>query len=277
MSQKLSFRKMHGAGNDFIVLDARERAVEISAEKAQWLCDRHLGIGCDTLVMLEPSAEADVAVRFINGDGSVSATCGNATRCVADLLMRESGHDVARIATGGGVLAASRNAAGLITINMGTPKFGWAEIPLSESRNTLHLGIEMGLMADPVAVNMGNPHMIFFVRDLAHIKMAEWGAKLEHNPLFPERANISAVQVLGENYIRMLVWERGAGLTLACGSAACAAVAAGVRRGLINAQCTVDLPGGTLEINWQKTDGATAGDIFMSGPVAYVFEGVVEI
>lgn len=274
---KLSFQKMHGAGNDFIVVDARSTALTLTPAQATFLCDRHLGIGCDTLVILEKSMDADVAVRFINGDGSISATCGNATRCVADVLMRETGKDSARIATGVGVLTASRNAAGLITVNMGTPKFGWAEIPLAESRNTMHLGLEMGLLADPVAVNMGNPHAIFFVRDLAHIKMGEWGAHLEHHPLFPERANISAVQVLGDNHIKMAVWERGAGLTLACGSAACAAVAAGVRRGVIHPECTVDLPGGTLEIRWQKNSDASGGDIFMSGPVAYVFEGVVEV
>lgn len=274
---KLTFQKMHGAGNDFIVVDARSTALTLKPAQATFLCDRHLGIGCDTLVILEQSTDADVAVRFINGDGSISATCGNATRCVADLLMRETGKDSTRIATGVGVLTASRNAAGLITVNMGTPKFGWAEIPLSESRNTMHLGLEMGLLADPVAVNMGNPHAIFFVRDLAHIKMGEWGAALEHHPLFPERANISAVQVLGDNHIKMAVWERGAGLTLACGSAACAAVAAGVRRGVIHPECTVDLPGGTLEIQWQKNSDSSGGDIFMSGPVAYVFEGVVTI
>ncbi|MBX9726882.1 MAG: diaminopimelate epimerase [Rickettsiales bacterium] len=274
---KLSFQKMHGAGNDFIVLDARAQALAITPEQAKFLCDRHLGIGCDTLVILDKATDADVAVRFINGDGSDSATCGNATRCVADVVMRETGKDTARIATTVGVLTAKRNEAGLITVNMGTPKFGWNEIPLSESRNTMHLGLEMGLMADPAAVNMGNPHAIFFVRDLAHIKIAEWGAALEHHPLFPERANISAVQVMGDNHIKMAVWERGAGITLACGSAACAAVAAGVRRGLIHPECTVDLPGGTLEIHWKKNDGSTSGDIFMSGPVAYVFEGVVEI
>lgn len=268
---------MHGAGNDFVVLDRRDQALDITPEQVRFLCDRHLGIGCDTLVILEKAADADVAVRFINGDGSVSATCGNATRCVADILMRESGQARVRIATRGGMLSATRNDEGLVTVNMGAPKFDWGDIPLSESRNTLHLGIELGLLADPVAVNMGNPHAVFFVRDLTHIKMVEWGAALEHHPLFPERANISAVQVLGESHIRMLVWERGAGLTLACGSAACAAVAAGVRRGLLQAQCTVDLPGGTLQIDWQKAEGATSGDIFMSGPVAYVFEGVVEL
>lgn len=274
---KLTFQKMHGAGNDFIVVDARSVALTLTPAQATFLCDRHLGIGCDTLVILEKSDQADVAVRFINGDGSNSATCGNATRCVADMLMRETGKDSARIATGVGVLTASRNAAGLITVNMGTPKFGWAEIPLAESRNTMHLGLEMGLLADPVAVNMGNPHAIFFVRDLAHIKMDQWGPQLEHHPLFPERANISAVQVLGDNHIKMAVWERGAGLTLACGSAACAAVAAGVRRGVIHPECTVDLPGGTLHIHWQKNSDSSGGDIFMSGPVAYVFEGVVTI
>lgn len=274
---KLPFQKMHGAGNDFIVLDGRAQAITLAPEQAKFLCDRHVGIGCDTLVILKKAKDADVAVRFINGDGSDSATCGNATRCVADMLMRESGMNEARIATAGGLLTATRDEAGRITVNMGTPKFGWQDIPLSESRNTLHLGLEMGLLMDPAAVNMGNPHAVFFVRDIAHIKIAEWGAKLEHHPLFPERANISAVEVLGESHIKMAVWERGAGLTLACGSAACAAVAAGVRRGVIHPECRVDLPGGTLDIHWRKADGGASGDIFMTGPVAYVFEGVVEV
>lgn len=277
MTQKTPFLKMHGTGNDFVVLDARARAVALTSEDVKRLADRHFGIGCDQLLVLKASDKAEAFMQIFNADGSQISTCGNATRCVADFLMKESGRSEATLETGAGTRSGKRLANGDVEVNMGAPKFGWAEIPLAETRNTMHLGLEVGLLMDPVAVNMGNPHAIFFVRDLAHVKMAEWGPKLEHHPLFPERANISAVQVMEDSRIKMLVWERGTGITLACGSAACAAVVAGVRRGLIHPQCTVDLPGGTLAIDWQKTDGAASGDVRMSGPVAYVFSGEIEI
>jgi diaminopimelate epimerase len=227
---KTPFLKMHGTGNDFVLLDARARDVSMTAELAKWLSDRHFGIGCDQLLVLKKSSKAEAYMQIFNADGSEISTCGNATRCVADFLMRESGYLQATIETGAGIRTGKRADNGDVEVNMGAPRLGWQEIPLSESRNTLHLGLEVGLLSDPVAVNMGNPHAIFFVRDLAHVKMAEWGEKLEHNPLFPERANISAVQVMDANHIRMQVWERGTGITLACGSAACAAVVAGVAR-----------------------------------------------
>ena len=271
MTQKLPFRKMHGTGNDFVVLDGRSGELKLTPEAARLLCDRHFGIGCDTLVVLEKATEGDVGVKFYNNDGSLSATCGNASRCVADLLMQETGKEKVSILTGNGLIEASR-AAGGITVNMGTPKLEWQQIPLSESRNTLHLGLEQGLLMDPVAVNMGNPHAIFFVHDLAHIRLAEWGPKLEHHPLFPQRANISAVQVLSPAHVKMVVWERGVGLTLACGSAACAAVVAGVRRELTSRHVQVDVPGGTLQVEW-----TSSGEVQMTGPVAYVFEGQIEI
>lgn len=268
----LSFQKMHGTGNDFVVLDGRKQALSLDEATIKRLCDRHFGIGCDTLVLLGSAADADVTASFYNSDGSVSATCGNASRCVADIVMAETGKNAARIHTGAGLLEATRAADGGVTVNMGAPKLGWAEIPLSESRNTLHLGLEEGLLRDPVAVNMGNPHAVFFVRDLAHIKMGEWGPKLERNALFPQRANISAVQVLAPGHVKMVVWERGVGLTLACGSAACAAVVAGVERELLNRQCIVDVPGGTLSIDWTRD-----GEVLMSGPVAYVFRGEIAL
>lgn len=274
---KLSFLKMHGTGNDFVLLDARNAALTLDAALVKRLADRHFGIGCDQLLVLKQSSVAEAFMQIFNADGSEISTCGNATRCVADFLMRESGKAEATIETGAGIRSGSRTAEGTVQVNMGAPKFGWAEIPLAESRNTLHLGLEVGLLVDPAAVNMGNPHAIFFVRDLAHIKLAEWGEKLEHHPLFPERANISAVQVLSESRIAMQVWERGTGITLACGSAACAAVVAGVRRGLLSTQCAVELPGGTLQVHWQKNGDATGGDVRMSGAVAYVFQGEIEV
>jgi diaminopimelate epimerase len=275
--KKLPFLKMHGTGNDFVVLDARKRVVALTKEEIVRVADRHFGIGCDQLLVLKKSDKADAFMQIFNADGSEISTCGNATRCVADYLMKETGKDTASIETGAGIRTGIRAENGDVQANMGAPKFGWQEIPLAETRNTMHLGLEAGLLMDPAAVNMGNPHAIFFVRDVNHVKMGEWGPKLEHHPLFPERANISAVQVTGDSSIKMVVWERGTGLTLACGSAACAAVVAGVRRGLISAKCDVELPGGTLQIDWRKTGNATGGDVLMSGPVAYVFTGEIEI
>lgn len=264
---------MHGTGNDFVVLDARSRGLSISDEQAKRLSDRHFGIGCDQLLLLEKSGTADLRMRIFNADGSEISTCGNASRCVADFMMKESGKDKASIETSAGIVTGTRDGE-LIKVNMGAPRFGWNQIPLSESRNTEHLGLQEGLLMDPMAVNMGNPHAIFFVRDLKHIRMHEWGPKLEHNPLFPQRANISAVQVLSPERMKMVVWERGAGLTMACGSAACAAVVAGVTRELTGRKVDVELPGGTLAIEWQQGE---PGDVLMSGPVAYVFEGEIEL
>ena len=274
---KLSFLKMHGTGNDFVLLDARRQGVNLTKEQIVRICDRHFGIGCDQLLVLKQSDKADAFMQIFNADGSEISTCGNATRCVTDFLMRETGKDNASIETGAGIRTGNRHAHGDVQVNMGAPKFGWSDIPLSESRNTMHLGLEAGLLMDPSAVNMGNPHAIFFVRDVSHVKMAECGPKLEHHPIFPERANISAVQVTGDSSIKMVVWERGTGLTLACGSAACAAVVAAERRGLISAKCDVELPGGTLHVDWQKTANAEGGDVLMSGPVAYVFTGEIEL
>jgi diaminopimelate epimerase len=271
----IPFLKMHGTGNDFVLLDARARPVTVDRAMAKRLSDRHFGIGCDQLLVLRQSKVADAFMQIFNADGSEISTCGNATRCVSDFLMREHGRPQAQVETAAGIRHGTRVGEGDVEVNMGVPRLQWQEIPLAESRNTLHLGLELGLLVDPVAVNMGNPHAVFFVRDLAHIKLAEWGEKLEHHPLFPERANISAVQVLAENHLRMQVWERGTGLTLACGSAACAAVVAGVLRGYSVPQCRVDLPGGTLEIAWQRGEGNT-GDVRMRGAVAYVFKGEIE-
>jgi diaminopimelate epimerase len=270
---KTPFLKMHGTGNDFVVLDSRKHPIPVDKKLAERLAHRQFGIGCDQLVVIAKSDKADAYMRIFNNDGGEISTCGNATRCVADILLNETGKNEVSIETGAGILSGVRAANG-VTVNMGTPKFGWQDIPLSESRNTLHLGIEEGLLRDPVAISMGNPHAIFFVRDLHHIKMAEWGAKLEHNALFPQAANISAVQVLSPTRYKMAVWERGTGITLACGSAACAAVVAGVRREVGARRVDVELPGGTLTVEWQAGE---EGQVLMTGPVAYVFEGEIEI
>lgn len=274
MTSKTPFLKMHGTGNDFVLLDGRKTPLTLTAETVKRLADRHFGIGCDQLVLLQASATAEALMVIYNSDGSEIATCGNATRCVADFLMNEGGKTQAAIETKAGVRTGWRSEDGGVTVNMGSPKLDWKNIPLSESRNPLHLGIEEGLLADPVAVSMGNPHAIFFVRDLAHIRMTEWGAKLERHPLFPQRANISAVQIINDNHLKMLVWERGTGLTLACGSAACAAVVAGSLREICSRQARVELPGGTLSVEWQKGE---TGEVLMSGPVAYVFEGTIAL
>ena len=273
---KIPFLKMHGTGNDFVLLDARTRDVSLMKEQVIRLADRHFGIGCDQLLVLKASKTAEAFMQIFNADGSEISTCGNATRCVSDFLMRESGKAAATIETKAGIRTGKRADTGEVEVNMGAPRLHWQEIPLSESRNVLHLGLELGLLADPVAVNMGNPHAIFFVRDLAHVKMAEWGEQLEVNPLFPERANISAVQVISETHIKMQVWERGTGITLACGSAACAAVVAGSLREKTQRECTVELPGGSLHVAWLKAPD-NSGEVLMRGAVAYVFSGEIEV
>ena len=272
---KIPFQKMHGTGNDFVVIDVRKHALKIDEALAKHLADRRLGIGCDQLVVIDNSKTADAYMHIYNCDGSKISTCGNASRCVGDILIRELKKDKVSIETGAGVVNATRIGADLVQVDMGEPKWDWQQIPLRESRNTLHLGLEEGGLMDPVAVNMGNPHAIFFVRDSNFVRMGEWGKKLEVNPLFPERANISAVQVLDANHLRMKVWERGTGETLACGSAACAAVVAGVRRELCARKVSVELPGGTLEIEWIQGEGN--GRVLMTGPVAYVFSGEISL
>lgn len=267
-----TFQKMHGTGNDFVVIDARAQNTTITSAEAQRLADRRFGIGCDQLVVIDTSKTADAYMHIYNCDGSKISTCGNASRCVGDILIRELKKDAVTIETGAGIINATRVGEADVQVDMGAPKWEWQQIPLSESRNTLHLGLEEGGLMDPVAISMGNPHAIFFVRDTNFVRMDEWGRKLEVNPLFPERANISAVQVLDANHLRMKVWERGTGETLACGSAACAAVVAGVRRELCARKVSVELPGGTLEIEWGAGEEDN-GRVLMTGPVAYVFKG----
>jgi diaminopimelate epimerase len=264
-----AFIKMHGLGNDFVIIDARARPLALSERQSRLIADRRRGIGCDQLIVLEPAQTkgADVFMRIRNADGSESGACGNATRCVGRLLFEETGRTDVVIETTAGLLGA-HVAGAEITIDMGVARTGWADIPLARETDTLHMGIAEGPLNDPVGVNVGNPHAVFFVTDAAAIPLAEIGPRLEHHPLFPERANIEAVEVLSRDRLRVRVWERGAGLTLACGTGACAAVIAAARRGLAERKAVAVLDGGELAIEWRAD-----GHVIMTGPAAESFRG----
>ncbi len=273
----IHFRKMNGLGNDFVVLDARSGPLPVDQRSARAIADRKSGIGCDQLIVLEPSSSADVRMRIWNNSGDEVESCGNASRCVADLLFRETGRTSVTIDTDGGLLRCTRAGDGLVTVDMGAPRFGWKDIPLSEEfRDTRRIELQVGPIDDPVlhspsVVNVGNPHCIFWVRDVSAHDLARFGPMLERHPLFPEGANISLAQVLSEDHLLLRVWERGAGLTRACGTAACAAAVAGVRLRLLARKVKVTLPGGDLWIEWREPDG----HILMTGPFAYEFEGAL--
>jgi diaminopimelate epimerase len=262
-STRVPFIKMHGLGNDFVVLDARTGGVPpVDTRLAAALADRHRGIGCDQLILIEPSATADLRMRIFNADGSEVEACGNATRAVG-LLHGQP----ARIETLAGVLEARPDGAG-IAVDMGRPRFGWDEIPLAWAMDTLHLPVGWEDLADPVAVNVGNPHVIFFVADCAAVDLARLGPLIETDPLFPERVNVNVATIESRSAIRLRVWERGAGLTLACGTGACATAIGAMRRGLVERTVTVTLPGGALTITWTDEDR-----ILMSGPATEAFRG----
>ncbi|MDO9710629.1 diaminopimelate epimerase [Paracraurococcus lichenis] len=267
------FRKMHGLGNDFVVLDARRSDLPITPHRAAAIADRRFGVGCDQFILLEPGAEgADVFMRIRNPDGSEAGACGNATRCIASLVAAEAGKDRVVVRTVAGDLPVERLPDNLWRADMGPARLGWREVPLAREVDTLHLPIGAGPVADPAACSMGNPHATFFVRDLAALDLAAIGPVLEHDPIFPERANIGFVQVLSPEHIRLAVWERGAGLTLACGSGACAALVNAARRGLTGRRATVTLPGGDLVIEWRED-----GHVLMTGPVATAFTGEIDL
>ena len=270
---RIAFRKMHGLGNDFVVLDQRHDPVRIDAAAARALADRHTGIGCDQLLLLEPPRNpgAQVFMRILNPDGSEAEACGNGTRCVASLVADESGRRELVIETAAGLLPASIDAAGIATVAMGGPRIGWRDIPLSREMDTLHVDLRRGPLADPVCTNMGNPHATFFVDDAEVIDLAALGPELEHHTLFPVRANIGIAQVRDRHTIRFRVWERGAGITRACGSGACAAMVAAHRRDLVGERVTVMLDGGNLDIAWPGN-----GSVLMSGRVALSFEGTFD-
>lgn len=270
----MKFRKMHGLGNDFVIIDSREESVTLSPEQIAHICDRNRGVGCDLLTVLETSETADIKAVFYNADSSESGACGNASRCVADILMKERGIDTCTIETGGGILEASRAENDMVTVNMGTPKLEWEQIPLSEERDTLMLFLEENSKNPAVAVNMGNPHCVIFVEDAEQALVDRIGPTVENHALFPERTNVEFVELLEDDRLRQRTWERGVGETLACGSGACAVAVAAIRRELVDKhEVEVVLNGGSLFIEWRESDG----HVLMTGPVAYVFEGCAEI
>lgn len=270
MTAAHDFLKMHGLGNDFVVLDTRRNDLALTPAQVRAISDRHRGVGCDQLIVLEKprSRLSDAWMTIYNPDGSQSGACGNATRCVAWLLMNESKRDKVVIETIAGLLDGEARGDGLVAVDMGPARLDWRDIPLAEASDTLHLDIAAGPLARPAAVSMGNPHAVFFVDDAAAIDLAALGPVLEHHPLFPERTNVEIVQVLSRKTLRMRVWERGAGITQACGSGACAALVAAARRGLTGRKADVVLDGGTLSIEWLPDD-----HVLMTGPVALSFAG----
>jgi diaminopimelate epimerase len=264
---RVPFVKMHGLGNDFVVLDGRVQMLpEIDSALASALADRHTGIGCDQLIVLGPSQIADFRMRIFNSDGSEVEACGNASRAVGVL------HGApATIETLGGTIAVAPDDAG-ISVEMGVPRFDWDAIPLAYPMDTLAMPVAWENLASPVGVNVGNPHAIFFVDDAEAVDLARLGPQIEHDQLFPERVNVNVATVVSRQSIRLRVWERGAGLTLACGTGACATAVAAMRRGLTDRRVTVALPGGSLTIEWRDD-----GQVVMTGPATEAFRGAFEL
>jgi diaminopimelate epimerase len=272
------FVKMHGLGNDFVVLDARGAAFELTLARRRAIADRRLGVGCDQLIVLEAPTErdADVFMRIYNPDGGEAGACGNATRCVASVLMDERKTDHVTVQTIAGLLESQKTGMGsnglpVISVDMGPARLDWRDIPVREACDTNHMPVGLGPLQDPVGTNMGNPHATFFVADAAAIPLSELGPKLEHDRFFPERANIGVAELLGEDKLRLRVWERGAGVTLACGSGACAALVAANRRGLVKRHAEVIVDGGTLAIEWLRD-----GHVLMTGGIALAFKGELD-
>ncbi len=268
------FRKMNGLGNDFAVFDGRVTRIEIDAAAARRIADRQTGIGCDQIIIMEPSARADVFMRILNADGSEVSACGNATRCVGAIISKELECSDVSVETAAGVLPAWMRDDGMVTVDMGEPRFGWAEIPLSREMDTKALNFAFAGDGLPnldfaSAVNVGNPHCIFWVDDAASYNLAAIGARVETDSLFPERVNVSLAQITSGGSMILRVWERGAGMTKACGTAACAAGIAAARNGLTGREVTVSLPGGDLLIHWRECDN----HIHMIGPWMLEYEG----
>jgi diaminopimelate epimerase len=256
------FMKMHGLGNDFVVVDARAQDLQITPALAKGIAHRQFGVGFDQLALIERGA-GDAHLTFYNADGSTSGACGNATRCIARHLMDESGKDALHLTTDRGDLFARDAGDGLTSVNMGQPQLDWSDIPLAEAMDTLELPIE----GAPTATGMGNPHCTFFVDDAERIPLAEFGPRYEHHPLYPERTNVQVAHLVGPDHIRMRVWERGVGVTLASGSSSCATAVAAARKGLTGRKVQIDLDGGSLWIDW-RPDG-----VWMTGPTMHVFSG----
>jgi diaminopimelate epimerase len=267
----IDFIKMHGLGNDFVVFDGRQKPISLATEAVRAIADRRTGIGCDQLITLKNSDKADVFMSIQNADGSSAEACGNATRCIGALIMSETKGKTATIETEVDMLHCE-NEVGGVRANMGKPRFNWADIPLSEERDTLHVGLNVGALKDPVAINVGNPHVVYFVPDAEKIDLASLGPMVETYPLFPERVNVNVVEVISPNETKLRVWERGAGLTRACGTGAAASVVAGVRRGLLERSVKVRLLGGTLNVHWADDD-----NVYLSGGAETSYRGTLDI
>jgi diaminopimelate epimerase len=278
---ELSFTKMHGLGNDFVILDARQTPVDLDEARARAIADRRLGIGCDQILIIEPAtngqgdSDAEIFMRILNADGSEAEACGNGTRCVAALVMAESGNGKVSIETKAGLLSAEAADNGNFSVDMGPVNLDWQSIPLAGplpiGADTLHLDISVGELSDPVGVNVGNPHAVFFVDDAAAVPLQDLGPEIEHHALFPERTNVEVAQILGDGSIRLRVWERGVGITRACGSGACATAVAASRRELAGRSATINLDGGALGIDWRDDN-----HVIMTGPVATSYAGVID-
>ncbi len=261
----LPFMKMHGAGNDFVVIDSRGRGAVMTAGLARALGDRNRGVGFDQLAEITDADGADFGLIFWNSDGSQAGACGNATRCVSDFVMRGLGAGKISLVTARGGLRAERAADDRVWVNMGQPQLDWASIPLAREVDHLHLP----LPGDPVGVGMGNPHCVHFVPDAETVDLAALGARIERDPLFPQRTNVEFATLIAPGRMRMRVWERGTGITLACGSGACAVAVAAHLRGMIGPRVALQADGGELEVDW-RDDG-----VWLTGPVARVFDGVL--
>jgi diaminopimelate epimerase len=272
------FLKMNGTGNDFVVVEARSAPFAPTPEEVRAIADRTSGIGCDQLISIEPASKEDVADAFMriwNADGGEVAACGNATRCVAWLLTEASEYKKVAIATQAGVLLAERTGERQVRVDMGPPGLDWQSIPLAEPMDTRGIELQVGPIDDPVlhtpgCVSMGNPHVVFFVPDVASAPVKEVGPLIEHHRLFPERANVGFAEIVSRDHIRLRVWERGVGETRACGTGACAALVAAARRGLTDRMARVELTGGDLEIEWVKD-----GSVLMTGPIEIEFTGAL--
>ena len=270
------FLKMNGLGNDFVVVEARGEAFRPTPAEARAIADRTNGVGCDQLIAIEPTTRADAFMRIWNADGGEVGACGNATRCVAWLLMEAAGRDDVVIETEAGLLAATRaDGDKRVSVDMGPPELRWDRIPLAEEMDTKGIELQVGPidaphLHTPGAVNMGNPHVVFFVDDEPTDALVKGsGSLIEHHPMFPAGVNVGFAFVKAPDRIRLRVWERGAGMTLACGTGACAALVACARRGLTGRAATIEMDGGELHVEWRETDG----HVIMTGPVTLEFTG----
>jgi diaminopimelate epimerase len=265
---KKPFIKMHGLGNDFVVLDSTKNQYNINKASIQLISNRRFGVGCDQVIEMRHSNKEDIYIKIYNADGTEAEACGNAARCIAGLLFASSPKKEVSIETVAGVLKAESEENGLIKVDMGKPKFFWKDIPLSMNINKINF--EELTLKNGLAINIGNPHIVFFVKDLDAVNINKIGPLIENNSLFPEKVNVEICQLKNRKKIKVLVWERGAGNTLACGSGACAALVAAYKNSLSEPQAEIVLDGGSLNITWNI---GSDEHVIMSGPIAVSFLG----